>query len=70
MRNQGYLFETFSRMAVMDQVTELTDLYNAFIRSSDKEDQKFISGHFMLFLKCAESARKAPPEIKKKIVQK
>lgn len=54
-------------MSVLDQVTDLADLFNRFLRSMPKEDQTFISEYFILFLKSGDAARRAPAEVQQKI---
>ena len=59
-----YLFNQFSKMALFNKEMDLCLLYNYFISQLKNENEiEFVSDHFMLFLKVAESSRAATEEI-------
>lgn len=64
-----YLFNNFSKIALMYKDMDICDLYNRFLVSLNDKETQFVSDKFMLFIKTAEAARNTIPEIQNKLLK-
>ncbi len=63
-----YLFKKFNQLTLHNNNKDIYNIYNYFISQLNDEESKFVSDHFMLFLKTAECSRNAISEIQSKIL--
>lgn len=63
-----YLIERYSKLCLNYPQNTPEQIFNAMIAKCNDKETEFMADNFILFLKCAESARKSMPEVRKQIL--
>lgn len=59
-----YLVDEFCKLVLYHDNKTIDQLYNYFIQQKNDEEAKWMSEHFMLFVKAGQACRQAPNALK------